>query len=147
MTAQETLRNLAQKAIKRLKELPQPVVRLSGPLTSGGFGYDDNLRRFIAGQKLLGERGYTYFDYFDGHDDEEVIRSLNLPWEEVMEYYHRPIMATGLIRGVFFLPHWSSSNGARLEHEYAKEYDMEIHDFPEEWFPIELQSDRLTMVR
>ncbi len=143
---QKILYNLAQGAIERLKLLPQPVVRLSGPLTTSAYGYDDNLRRFLKGQEILRERGYTVFDYFEGHNDEDVIKSLELPWAEVMEYYHRPIMATGLISGAFFLPLWEKSNGAKSEYDYAKEYGLEIHDFLEEWFPEELQGHNLTLI-
>ena len=143
---QQTLSKLAGGAIERLKQLPQPVVRLSGPLTTSAYGYEDNLRRFLKGQDILREKGYTVFDYFEGHNDEDVIKDLNLPWSEVMKYYHRPIMATGLIRGAFFLPRWERSNGATSEHEYAKEIDLEIYDFPEEWFLDDLQGHNLTLV-
>lgn len=143
----ETLIKLAEGAIERLKKLPQPVVRLSGPLTSSAYGYDDNLRRFLKGQEILREKGYTVFDYFEGHDDEEIIKSLDLPWVEVMEYYHRPIMATGLIKGSFFMPLWEGSNGAKAEYEYAKEYGLEIHEFSEEWFPEELRGHNLKRVQ
>lgn len=144
--AQQTLSKLAERAIERLKQLPQPVVRLSGPLTTSAYGYEDNLRRFLKGQDFLREKGYTVFDYFEGHDDEEVIKSLNVPWEEVMEYYHRPIMATGLIREAFFLPLWEQSNGALREHAFAEEYGLLTHDFPEAWLPEELQGHNLTRV-
>ena len=143
----EILKKLAGGAIERLKQLPQPVVRLSGPLTTSAYGYDDNLRRFLKGQDILREKGYTVFDYFEGHNDEDVIKSLELPWAEVMKYYHRPIMATGLIKGSFFMPLWKESNGATAEHEYAEEFGLEIHEFPEEWFPEELQGHTLTLVQ
>jgi hypothetical protein len=144
--AQETLSALAEKAIERLRALPQPVIRLCGPLTTSAYGYEDNLKRFLKGQEILREKGLTVFDYFEGHDDEEVIQSLNLPWEEVMQYYHRPIMETGLIKEAYFLPRWEFSNGATLEHTYAKEFGLRIHDFPEDWFPEELQGQHLTLV-
>lgn len=88
----------------------------------------------------------TVFDYFEGHDDEKVIQSLKIPWEVVMEYYHRPIMATGLIKEAYFLPLWEFSNGAKSEHDYAEEFDLAVHYFPEEWFPEELQGCNLTLV-
>lgn len=95
MTGEEkhaVLRDLAGGAITRLKQLPPRVVRVSGPLTSGGFGYDENLRRFILAQEKLREAGYTVFDYFEGNHDERHIIPLQLPWQEVMEHYHLPIM-------------------------------------------------------
>ena len=128
------LRELARAAIERLQALPQPVVRICGPLTSGGQGYDENLRRFNEATRILKEQGYTVFDYFD-NDDEERIREAGLPWEVVMEQYHRPILETGLIQTAFFLPDWQSSNGARWEYEMVSDLPaMEAKEFPEEWF-------------
>lgn len=40
------LKKLAEGAIERLQNIPKPAVRVCGPLTSGGFGYSENLRRF-----------------------------------------------------------------------------------------------------
>ena len=137
MTTEEkhqVLARLAECAIERLKELPQPVVRVSGPLTSGGYGYDENLRRFLLAQEKLRFEGYTLFDYFEGNHDESQIVPLQLPWEEVMEYYHRPIMATKRISTVFMMPRWQESNGAKYEHAHAEELELTIKEIPEAWF-------------
>lgn len=128
------LAELAAAAIERLKELSQPVVRVSGPLTSGGYGYDENLRRFLVAQEQLKADGYTVFDYFEGNHDESKIVPLQLPWEEVMDHYHRPIMATELIGTVFMMPRWQESNGARYEHAHAEELGITIKEIPEVWF-------------
>lgn len=137
MTEEEkciVLKKLASLAIDRLKELPQPVVRVSGPLTSGGYGYEENQRRFIVAQEKLREQGYTVFDYFEGNHDERHIIELSLPWEKVMEYYHRPIMATKLIESVFMMPRWKESNGATWEHQFAEELGLNIKPIPDSWF-------------
>ncbi len=131
---QQKLTDLANQAIIRLRELPAPVVRVSGPLTSGGYGYEENQRRFIIAQQKLRADGYTVFDYFEGNHDERHIVSLELPWEAVMEYYHKPIMATGLISTVFMMPRWQESNGARWECEYAEALGLQIQAIPEDWF-------------
>ena len=137
MTPQEKrahLRVLANGAIARLTQLPAPVVRVSGPLTSGGYGYDENLRRFIVAQEKLRDVGYTVFDYFEGNHDERHIIPLQLAWEEVMEHYHLPIMQTGLITTMFMMPLWEGSNGARSEHAFAAKTGMTIEYISEEWF-------------
>lgn len=109
-------------------------MRVSGPLTSGGYGYDENLRRFIVAQEKLRMEGHTVFDYFEGNDDEEQIKELGLPWKEVMIYYHNPIMATGLIKTAFMMPKWEESNGAKDEHEFAIEIGLEIKELAEGQF-------------
>lgn len=131
---QQRLHELADIAIARLRELPQPVVRVSGPLTSGGYGYEENHRRFLFAQAKLRDQGYTVFDYFEGHHDEAQIVELELPWEEVMEHYHHPIMATGLITTVFMMPKWRESNGATWEHQFAEELGLQIRPIPDSWF-------------
>jgi hypothetical protein len=137
MTTQEKhqiLKTLAGGAIERLKELPQPVVRVCGPLTSGGLGYDENLKLFMKSEIILKEKGYTVFDYFEGNDDEGHIAAMGLPWEEVMEYYHKPILESGLIETAFFLPRWRESNGAKWEHEFIEAIpNTKIRSFPEDW--------------
>ena len=128
------LTELSLLAIKRLQELPQPVVRVSGPLTSGGYGYEENLRRFKIAQEKLKNSGYTVFDYFEEPHNEALIVELDMRWQEVMEYYHRPIMETRLMSAVFMMPRWQESNGAKLEYEYAIRLGLEIEEIPEGWF-------------
>ena len=56
------------------------------------MGYEENVRRFVLAQQKLRELfGYTVFDYFEDNTDEEVIKSLSLSGDVVMQYYHQPI--------------------------------------------------------
>lgn len=128
------LSEIAEIAIERLKRLPAPVVRVCGPLTSGGLGYDENLALFQKANEVLKEKGFTVFDYFEGHHDERQIIDLDLPWEEVMEYYHKPILESNLIETAFFLPRWRESNGASWEHDFIKKHTKtKIRPLPESW--------------
>ena len=133
-TNKEILNELAVGAIKRLENLPQPVVRVSGPITSGGFGYDENIRRFILAQQALRDQGYTVFDYFEDNDDEDVIKRLDVTPGEVMNFYHQPILKTGLITTVYMMPRWEDSGGARAEHKHFVSNNLEVELIPEEWF-------------
>lgn len=128
------LTHLAHKAIERLRQLPQPAVRVCGPFTSGGFGYDENLRRFKVAEKLLKEKGYTVFEYFGEKSDEVQIREAGIPWELVMEHYHAPILKADLLQKAFFMPRWQESNGAKWEHEFLNNHtSAKIEELPEEW--------------
>lgn len=130
----EILKSLADGAIERLKKLPQPVVRVSGPLTSGGFGYEENLKRFLQAQEKLDSQGYAVFN-FENNYDEQQIAALNISdWKEIMNHYHDPILSTGLIKTVFMMPKWRESNGATWEHERATELGLQIRTIPESWF-------------
>lgn len=126
MQTHKILNQLASRAIARLEALPQPVVRICGPLTSGGAGYEENLKRFERATSYLTEQGYTVFDYF-ADDDEEYLKELDIPWETIMEHYHKPILETELLTTAFFLPDWKSSRGASWEHDFiANNTDMNI---------------------
>lgn len=128
------LKNLASGAIERLKELPQPVVRVSGPLTSGGFGYEENLRRFMLAQEKLNSQGYAVFNFESNYDEQQIAELKIADWKEIMKHYHNPIMATGLIKTVFMMPKWRESNGATWEHEFATELGLQIRPIPDSWF-------------
>lgn len=130
----EVLHALAQGAIERLRKLPPPVVRVSGPLTSGGFGYERNLERFIIAQRRLREEGFTVFDYFEDNDDEAAIKELAVDWGMVMEHYHLPILETGLISAVYMMPGSETSNGATMEREYFVRQELPVREIPESWF-------------
>lgn len=130
----QTLTELSSAAIERLWQMPQPVVRVSGPITSGGFGYEENLRRFIKAQQILREKGFTVFDYFEDNDDEDVIKELKLVGNGVMDHYHQPILKTGLITAVYMMPRWEESGGARAEHEHFVSNNLKVELIPEEWF-------------
>ncbi len=130
----QILTELAKGAIGRLGQMPQPVVRVSGPITSGGFGYEENLRRFIKAQQILRENGFTVFDYFEDNDDEAIIKDLTLVGNEVMDYYHQPILETGLITAVYMMPRWEESGGARAEHEHFVSNKLKVELIPDEWF-------------
>lgn len=129
------LHSLANGAVARLKLLPAPVVRVCGPLTSGGYGYDENLRRFRVAEERLKHEGKTVFDYFANNSDELHIKDAGIPWELVMEHYHKPILSSGLIAKAYFMPKWQTSNGASWERDYIENFTaMQIAELGEEWF-------------
>ncbi len=134
-THTELLTTLADDAITRLSKLPQPVVRVCGPLTSGGYGYNENLRRFRIAEERLKHEGQIVFDYFKGNSDEIMIKDAGIPWTDVMEYYHKPILASQLIKKAYFMPKWETSNGAKWEREFiSKSTTIEIAELSDEWF-------------
>ena len=136
MTTEEKhteLKELADGAIARLKQLSAPVVRVSGPLTSGSYGYEENMRLFSMAQEKLNTQGYTVLDYVK---DDTTIQTLGLAWGYIIEEYHRPILSTGLIQTIFFIPGWEKSNRARAERLYAEELGITIKEVPEEWLQL-----------
>ena len=129
---QKTLHELASRTIESIKRLSQPVVRVCGPLTTGGLGYEENARRLRFAEEVLEKKGFTVFKF----DDAEVeIKDKNYPHADVMNYFHKPVLESGLIQEAYFLSGWNGSKGATWEHDFVEQSTvMEVQDFPEEWF-------------
>ncbi len=130
------LQKLVVRALADLSALPQPVVRVSGPLTTGGIGYEGNLQRFAIAERKLREEGYTVFDY-DGYEQGEGgLKDIytRVPHQTIMEEFHRPILASGLLKKAFQLPGWEDSKGARWEHDMFLREGIEVEELPAEWF-------------
>jgi hypothetical protein len=131
----QLLESLAFGAVRRLELLTPPVVRVCGPLTSGGYGYEENLHRFRIAEERLKREGETIFDYFADNSDEVFIKDAGIPWELVMEHYHKPILSSGLIAKAYFMPKWQTSNGASWERDYIENFTaMQISELDESWF-------------
>lgn len=129
---QKTLQDLALRTIESIKKLPQPVVRVCGPLTTGGFGYEENAKRLRDAEKILESKGFTVFK-FDASEAE--IQGKNYPHADVMNYFHKPVLESGLIQEAYFLSGWNGSKGATWEHDFVEQsVAMEVRDFPEDWF-------------
>ncbi len=128
---QEILTALYEKTIGDLKLLPQPIARVCGPLTTGGFGYEKNAERLTRAEAVLIEKGYTVFRFGDA---EESIQGKGYDHAAIMDIFHTPILKSGLIKEAFFLPKWQESKGAMIERELCQENGIAIKEFPEEWF-------------
>lgn len=137
MNKEKKISELAGAAIERLKKRPRPVVRICGPLTSGGNSYEENLALFKNAEKILIEKGFTVFDYFTNNHDEEEIVELGLDWKTVMELYHKPILAADILDTAFFLLDWQNSNGSRWEHDFITRCTKtKIREFPLDWLNV-----------
>jgi hypothetical protein len=126
------LKALAERELKRIEQLPQPVVRVCGPLTCDGpEGYERNANRLAQAEQILQSRGMTVWTF--GEAEEEIF-GRDYDHGNIFNYFHKPILESGLIKEAYFLPRWDESNGATLERNIATEAQVAIKEFPEEWF-------------
>ena len=127
--AQQELALLAEKTMEKLKLLAPPIVRVDGPLTTGPLSYEENVRRFHRAEKVLIQRGLSVFTFDLG---EAGIKDKGYTSDDIMEFFHKPILQSGLIQYAYFLPHWQESKGATWERNYIEQYtSIEIKEFPE----------------
>ncbi|MBS3094339.1 nucleotide pyrophosphohydrolase [Candidatus Pacearchaeota archaeon] len=120
-------------AMDILQKMPQPVSQVCGPLTSGGKGSilanADCFRKTIL---KLGNQSHNIFDQVPFEKAIQKIRAnqSHLSQEEsntlLLEGFYLPIFKSGFIKKLFFISGWESSQGARWEHEKAKEFGIEI---------------------
>jgi len=126
------LKALAIRELKRIEQMPQPVVRVCGPLTCDGpEGYERNAERLSQAEQILQSRGMTVWTF--GESEAEIFEK-DYDHGNIFTYFHKPILESGLIKEAYFLPRWDMSNGATLERNIAAEAKVEIKEFPEEWF-------------
>ncbi len=125
------LKRLLEDAFEKLKKMPQPVVRVCGPLSSGAHTYEENLTRFKKAEDILEGKGFTVFrfDEFLSIFIEKDYSSVSIQNE-----FHAPLLKSGLIAKGFFLPYWNQSQGTTWERNFIeKETNISIEEFPEEW--------------
>lgn len=128
--AQQELSLLAEQTMEKLKTLTPPIVRVDGPLTTGLLAYEENVRRFHRAEEVLIERGFSVFTFDLG---EAGIKDRGYSSEDILEFFHKPILQSGLIKQAYFLPHWEESQGATWERNYMKEHTpIEIKEFSED---------------
>ncbi|MBX9765144.1 hypothetical protein K2X83_00710 [Patescibacteria group bacterium] len=120
MASIEVFKGLVGEAIEEMKQLPPPLVRIAGPLRTGGDGYEINLQRLKTGEALLQSRGLTVFGY-SGKYAEAIKAAYDLHFT----HFHIPILKTGLISSIFFLPKWQESGGASYERKLCDELGIE----------------------
>jgi hypothetical protein len=126
------LKELAEREIKRIEQMPQPVVRVCGPLTCDGpEGYERNAERLAQAEIILQSKGMTVWTF--GEAEEEIFGK-GYDHGNIFTYFHKPILASGHIKEAYFLPRWNESNGATLERNISIETNVAIKEFPEDWF-------------
>ncbi len=123
----EKFNGLVVEAIDELRKLPSPAARLSGPLRTGGDGYETNLARFQLGEELLRSRGFTVFGYHGKYAD-----AIKAAYDLHFEHFHIPILKSGLIVAIYFLPGWEGSGGASYERQLCEEIGISIGDISRE---------------
>ena len=129
---QQALSDLAGREIACIKHLPQPVVRVCGPLTCDGpEGYEVNAARLTQAENILAQRGKSVWNF---DESEKEIFGKGYDHDDIYQYFHWPVLESGLIKAAYFLPRSNESNGATLERHKCEELNIEIYEFLEGWF-------------
>ncbi len=124
-----------------LRRMPTPVVAVSGPISTGGFGsIDENCRAFELAIRYLEGRGHIVFNPLPFQDKMiEFIKKfqINNPGVydmRLLERFYGPFFDSGLVGAVYFLPGWRKSTGASWERERVKLRKIPMFRFPSRAF-------------
>ncbi len=115
---------------KILARMPDGLLQVCGPISTGGFGsVEKNLFRFDEKIKELQAEGRPVFDQMYLEAPIMMLRNKGERQNfhmEILNDLYLPIFKSGKISKVYFLKGWESSQGATWEHNLAKELGFEI---------------------
>jgi hypothetical protein len=139
---------IAKVALGALARMPVSPYLISGPINTGGKGNaEGNLRAYKRAIAYVERQGKSVFNQLVA---EMEFRRLYKAWIEkegdkypwpILHEFYEPIFRSGKIKGIYSMPDWQSSTGARWERELSISLSLEVHDLPynwEEYFEITL---------
>lgn len=124
------------------QKMPKPLFMLSGPMTTGGMGsYSKNILLF---QHAIDEASKEGVSVFNQTMLEEHLQRLVRNWltrnpdaqycNHVLTDVYEILLTSGHIQGLYFIPGWETSRGAKWEREAAERLNLAIHDYPLSWY-------------
>jgi hypothetical protein len=126
-------------SLDALSMMPQPIVQVCGPITTGGKGsVKENIHVMKKVIQRLEKQGISVFNQTQFEKKFAKLREESgLSDEEsnklVLEKFYNEIFKRNLIKRFYFIPGWKTSKGANWERERAKKLGIEIVDLPEEF--------------
>jgi len=146
----ETFHDMLSIALKVLGRMPDPIVELCGPMSTGGAGtLEANMRRYKAAVQVLHEEGFNVFDptpfqkamiRISGHMENGVYNM------DILHIFYHGVFNSGYIKTAYFLPDWESSKGATWERGQLESLNVEILEFPERLYKKVLESEEAIKV-
>ena len=109
-------------AFEILDRMPQPVVMVSGPISTGGRGsVEENTRAFADAIRMTRISGKTVFNQLEFEDKflEFSKQSEMAYYTPILDDFFLPILKSGKIKQIIFMKDWQSSTGSRWEYTEA----------------------------
>jgi hypothetical protein len=114
-----------------LDRIPRPVAGVCGPIaeTGGLHSVEANLNVFNNTIIQLQKTGLKIFDQMPFENKiQELKAKMNREdfLRELNDDFYMPIFESKIVSTFYFIPGWETSNGAKFEHEKAKELGIKI---------------------
>lgn len=127
-----TFRQLADVALRIIGRMSQngklPVGQVCGPITSGGTGNKQrNLEIFQETINRLNRRKKCVFNQLPFEPAlRRITHQSGEPESNLLTGFYLPIFESGLIKTLYFMHGWESSQGAVWEHNQALRLNLKI---------------------
>lgn len=122
------LSSLVEKALLEISRLKSPVIQFCGPISTGGFGDTienlEHLRSVIQASKEKGMSVFNQVSYEKRLD--EILKDHKEYDYPLLDFFYSPILNSGKISGLVFLPLWKTSIGSRWEHDMGESLHLPI---------------------
>lgn len=136
------LAHLGILAVEIAEMMPKPLFMISGPMTTGGMG--EYAKNMILFQHAIDEAVRAGVHVFNQTMLDEHLQRLVRAWyiqnptaeycDGVLTDVYETLMQSGHLMGVYFLPDWQTSRGARWEREAGERLGLQQQDYPHEWY-------------
>lgn len=126
---EKQLIKLAAKVISDISKNEGPTLQFCGPISTGGFGtVDENLCFLSSAIEYAKEKKYFVFDQASYERDlDRIMGNQNEYDYPILDFFYKPILSSGKIKALVFLPMWQTSTGSTWEHEFAKSVGIPIY--------------------
>jgi hypothetical protein len=115
------LRELSLKALSEIRGMRHPLIQFCGPISTGGFGNaEDNIfvfKEIINGAKKAGISVFDQMKYERLFD--KILKNHKGYDFPLLENFYNPIISSGLVDALFFIPLWETSQGSKWEFDLA----------------------------
>mgnify|MGYP001559486581 FL=1 len=122
------LKQAAGDALSDILKMPGPVILFSGPISTGGFGsVADNIECLLSFISESSKKGISVFNQIVYERRLDCILKDHKDYDyPLLNYFYKPILESGKINGLVFLPLWHSSIGSTWEHNFAVSIEIPI---------------------
>lgn len=129
--------DLLTVALDVIKRTPKSIYQVCGPISTGGRGSVElNLEEFDEAVEYFSKQA-NVFDQMPFEDPIQELKETDK--RDLLEIFYRPIIGSGHIDTLLFLPDWRSSQGANKEWEMGEEYGLKRVELPEIWREVPLK--------
>ena len=126
--AEKSLFELALQAIKEIELKKGSVIQFCGPISTGGFGnIDENIECISSTIQAAEKIGIPVFNQMAYERRMDLILENHTGYDyPLLEFFYKPILESGKIGALLFLPLWETSVGSKWEHDFAKSINIPV---------------------